>query len=375
MTEQELHRTPLYDFHLSCGAKMVPFAGYEMPVQYKDGILAEHKWTREKAGLFDVSHMGLIRISGKDSAEVLESFLPVDCDLLKKGVQKYSYLLNEDGGILDDLMITNYGDFYIIVANASRKDNDFRIISENCEKAIANGKDVRAEMLTDYALLAVQGPKAREVMTTFNPSLADMYFMHAMQARIMGCDCLVSCSGYTGEDGYEIAVPAEKATDFASAILENDNVAMIGLGARDTLRLEAGLCLYGNDITEEVTPAQAGITFAISKRRKEEASFPGASIVLSGINNGTDVKLVGLVADSKIPVRHGDEVFESDNDEKVGYITSGSFAPSLGYPIALALLDDAFSAKGTVLRVKGRRGDIPVTVTELPFVPHHYHKK
>ena len=212
-------------------------------------------------------------------------------------------------------------------------------------------------------------------MSKFNPALMDMYFMHAAQAKIMDCDCLVSCSGYTGEDGYEIAIPAAKVTDFVIELLKNDNVAPIGLGARDTLRLEAGLCLYGNDITEEVTPAEAGITFAISKRRREEASFPGAATVLAGINNGAEVRLVGLTVGSKIPVRHGDEVFETDSDEKVGYITSGSFSPSLGHPIALALLDDAFSAKGTTLQVKGKRGDIPVTVTELPFVPHHYYKR
>lgn len=374
MTEESLRRTPLYDFHLSLGAKIVPFAGYEMPVQYKDGIIAEHKWTREKAGLFDVSHMGLIRISGKDSAKVLESFLPVDCDLLKKGSQKYSYLLNENGGILDDLMITNYGDFYIIVANASRKENDFVMIAESCDKARKNGADIKVEALSDYALLALQGPKAREVMESFNPALKELFFMQATQAKIMDCDCLVSCSGYTGEDGYEIAIPADKARDFVTALLKNPDVAPIGLGARDTLRLEAGLCLYGNDITESVTPAEAGITFAISKRRREEASFPGAAAVLSGINNGTDIRLAGVKVDSKIPVRHGDEVLATESGEKVGEITSGSFSPTLNYPIALALIDDAFAAKGTKLQVKGRRENIPVTVTPLPFVPHHYHK-
>ena len=370
MKESGLKFTPLHGFHLNQKAKMVPFAGYEMPVQYKDGIIAEHNWTRQNAGLFDVSHMGLIKISGTNATKALERILPMDCETLKEGQQKYSYLLNENGGIIDDLMVTKYDGFYIIVANASRKDTDFAIIKEAAEKET----NVNAEMLAGYALIAVQGPKAREVLGELNPAFQELSFMKAKQLSLMGTDCFVSCSGYTGEDGFEIAIPADVAEALVETLLQSQFVRPIGLGARDTLRLEAGLCLYGNDISEDISPAEAGITFAISKKRLEKRDFAGADKIYAQMSNGVNIRLVGIEISSPIPARHEDEVFKEGTDEKIGEITSGSFSPTLKRPIALALVDDAYSEAGTTVCVKVRDNMVKATVVKLPFVAHNYHK-
>lgn len=366
----DLKRTPFYDFHVQVGAKMVPFAGYEMPVQYKEGIIAEHKWTRQNAGLFDVSHMGLVKITSDKipAAQAIEMVTVGDFEALGKGRQKYSYFTNEEGGILDDIMVSNYGDFFLMVVNAGCKDNDITMLKNEI------GDKVKLEVLDDYALLALQGPKAREVLTAFNPAAADMGFMQVAEMDIMGQSCFVSCSGYTGEDGYEIAIPADKAWAFVKALLENPAVKMIGLGARDTLRLEAGLCLYGNDISTEVTPAMAGITFAISKKRREKADFKGAEIILGQMQNGISMRLVGLLPDSKAPLRSHMDILACDTHDNIGVITSGSFSPTLSAPIALALLDDAFAKEGSTVCVEVRDKTVQAKVVPLPFVPHHYRK-
>lgn len=368
MVDVKLRRTPLYDFHVRKGAKMVPFAGYEMPVQYV-GIIAEHNHTREKAGLFDVSHMGLIKISGEKAVDALEAITPIDLKNLPVGKQKYSYFTNDEGGILDDIMVSNYGDFIIVVVNAGSKDADIALLSEKV------GSVAKLEVLSDYALLALQGPKAREVLSSLNPKADEMSFMSVQKLDILGVECFVSCSGYTGEDGYEIAVPEAKAEELAEALLANSDVMMVGLGARDTLRLEAGLCLYGNDIDTSKTPAQAGIEWAISKRRREEGGFLGADIILSEIKNGADIKLVGILPEGRSPVRAHASILAEGGTNPVGVITSGSFGPTLKAPIALGYVDAAFANEGSVLEIECHNKTVKAKVVKLPFVKHNYVKK
>lgn len=363
-----LKRTPLYAFHCAKGAKMVPFAGYEMPVQYV-GIIAEHNHTRGKVGLFDVSHMGLVKLSGDKAGEALEAIAPIDVKNLPVGKQKYSYFTNENGGILDDIMVSNYGDFLLVVVNAGCKDADIALLEDTV------GKVAKVEVLSDYALLALQGPKAREVLSLLNPLANEMTFMTVRQMDFMGVNCFVSCSGYTGEDGYEIAIPADKAEAFAEKLLENPDVAMIGLGARDTLRLEAGLCLYGNDIDTSKTPVQAGIEWAISKRRREEKGFPGADIILGEIKNGADIKLVGILPESKAPVRSHANILAEGGTNPIGIVTSGSFGATIKAPIALGYVDVAFANEGSELEVECHGKTVKAKVVKLPFVKHNYVKK
>lgn len=382
-----LKHTPLCDFHIASGARMVPFAGYLMPVQYKEGIIAEHNWTRNNAGLFDVSHMGLVKISGENAATAIEKVTVGDFANLPKGKQKYSYFTNEEGGILDDIMVSNYGDFFLVVVNAGCKEADIAMLN----KELGGMNGVELEVLPDYALLALQGPKAREVLSVFNPEVDQMSFMEVQPLRIMNEDCFVSCSGYTGEDGYEIAIPKESAEEFVKALLANENVKLIGLGARDTLRLEAGLPLYGNDITLEITPVMAGLEFAISKKRREQCDFKGAEIILGQLKGGVSIKLVGLLPKGRAPLRSHTEIYpvttpdleaglaeennETENVASIGVITSGSFSPTLGSPIALALIDDAYAQKGNIVEVDVRGTRILAEVVSLPFVPHNYWRK
>ncbi len=367
---ETLRRTPLYDLHIEKGAKIVPFAGFEMPLQYAGaGIIAEHKHTREKASLFDVSHMGIVKIEGKDAAKGLETITPGDFCELSSGKQKYSYFTNEDGGIIDDIMVSNYGNFFIAVVNAGGRDADLALMQEKLAPY------AKVTELADYALLALQGPLARKTLAAFAPETSDMAFMNVAETEIMGVPAMISCSGYTGEDGFEIALPAEKAEDFVRALLENPDVKLAGLGARDTLRLEAGLPLYGNDIDEHTTPVEAGLSFAISKRRRLEGGFTGAEIILSQIANGSDLKLVGISVESRVPVRSHAVIKDETGDEEIGMVTSGSFGATLNAPVALGYIDPAFAADGVPVKVVVHGNLLEAKVAKLPFVPHHYVRK
>lgn len=366
----ELNRTALYDLHVSLGAKMVPFAGYDMPVQYAPGVMKEHLHTRTAAGLFDVSHMGQVRIdaaSVEDAALALETLVPVSVLNLATGRQRYGIFTNDEGGILDDLMIANRGDHLFLVVNASMKAQDIAHMQ-------ANLTDCTVTPITDRALLALQGPAAEAALDALAPGVAAMRFMDVGTFDWNGVELWVSRSGYSGEDGYEISVPNAKATAFAEALLANDQVEPIGLGARDSLRLEAGLCLYGNDIDTTTTPAEAAIEWAIQKTRRtggdRTGGFPGATRILSELDNGAPRRRVGLLPEGRAPMRAGTEIYAGDT--KVGAVTSGGFGPSLERPISMGYVTTEFSTTGTALEAEVRGKRLPVTVADMPFRPNTY---
>lgn len=368
--------TPLTDLHRELGARLVPFAGYEMPVQYPAGIIAEHSHTREKAGLFDVSHMGQAWLVGPDhetTARALEAMVPSDVAVLKPGRQRYTVLLNAEGGIVDDLMVArpqgpeNEGRLFLVV-NASRKAVDYALIAANLPD------NVRLEVIEDRALIALQGPMAAEVMAAHAPAAADMAFMGVAQMEFDGIAVYVSRSGYTGEDGYEISVPAGAAEPLARALLADERVAPIGLGARDSLRLEAGLCLYGHDLDETTSPVEGAITFVLQKRRKEEANFPGAARILSELADGPSRVRVGLTLAGRAPAREGAEIRAADGSV-IGVLTSGGFAPTLGAPIAMGYVDPAHAAVGTPVKLVVRGRELEASIADMPFVPQRYHRK
>jgi aminomethyltransferase len=359
---------PLDGWHRARGARMVPFAGYHMPIQY-EGIMAEHLWTRQSAGLFDVSHMGQLVISGPDAAAELEKLLPGDIKGLGEGKVRYSLLLNEGGGILDDLMVTNIGngEFYMVVNGATKWDDIAHLREHLPDEIVLNH-------LEDQALLAVQGPKAAEAVTRLFPQAAGLFFMEATGLEWEGVMIGVGRSGYTGEDGFEISVPASHAERLADLLCEQTEVKPIGLGARDSLRLEAGLPLYGHDLDEETTPVMADLGFALSKRRREERSFPGAERILLEREDGPVVKRVGLLVEGRQPVREGATVVDGDGNE-VGRVTSGGFSPTLERPIAMAYVPAASAAPGTRVRLNHRAKIFEAEVVPMPFVPHRYHRK
>jgi aminomethyltransferase len=368
---QQSQRTVLYSLHLELGARMVPFAGYEMPVQYPQGIIKEHLHTRQAAGLFDVSHMGQVRIRGENVAAQLEKLIPVDIGALGIDRQVYGTFLNEQGGILDDLIICRWGqDDYFLVVNADCKEQDIAHL-----RAKLSGVEV--EYMEDRALLALQGPKAVSVLCELAPAVADLVFMTGARVDILGASCYVSRSGYTGEDGFEISVPADKAEVLARELLSSELVEPIGLGARDTLRLEAGLCLYGHDMNADTSPVEAGLIWSISKSRRADgekaAGFPGAETILAQIANGVARKRVGFVVDGRAPVREGAEVKDSEGNI-VGAVTSGGYAPTLEVPVGMAYIDAPYSAVDTALFASVRGRDIPITVTKMPLVPQRYHR-
>lgn len=375
MDTAELKRTPLYDLHLSLGAKMVPFAGYDMPVQYPAGVLKEHLHTRDKAGLFDVSHMGQVILSAKsgrveDAALALEKLVPVDILGLKAGRQRYGFFTDTNGGILDDLMITNRGDHLLVVVNAACKDADVAHMKANL------GDTCKVELL-DRALLALQGPKAEAVLASLSPDVASMKFMDVRDATIAGIACIVSRSGYSGEDGFEISVPADRAADLANALLAHPDCEPIGLGARDSLRLEAGLCLYGNDIDTTTSPVEGAIEWAIQKARRKggarEGGFPGADRILSELENGPARRRVGLKPDGKAPVRSHAKIYSDENGTtEIGEVTSGTFGPSAGGPVAMGYLPSSHAAVGTTVYAEVRGKYLPMTVAALPFVAQTY---
>ncbi|MCK0150735.1 glycine cleavage system aminomethyltransferase GcvT [Marivita sp. S6314] len=365
----DLHRTPLYDLHVSLGAKMVPFAGYDMPVQYKLGVMKEHLHCRAAAGLFDVSHMGQVILRAPDpeaAKRALETLIPQDVLGLAEGRQRYGFFTNEAGGIEDDLMFANRGDHLYVVVNAACKDADVARMRAALEP------DVTVKLLENRALLALQGPKAEAVLAEHHPMVAEMAFMDVATVPLAGAECWVSRSGYTGEDGFEISVPVAAAEDLAKALLAHDAVEAIGLGARDSLRLEAGLCLYGHDIDAQISPVEAGLTWAIQKSRRtggdRQGGFPGDTRILGEMADGVARKRVGLLPEGRAPMREGTALFASaDATAPVGTVTSGGFGPTVGTPVAMGYVDAEHAAVGTALfgEVRGKR--LPVAVAKTPF--------
>jgi aminomethyltransferase len=368
---QELKRTPLYDLHVELGAKMVPFAGYEMPVQYPMGVMKEHLHTRAQAGLFDVSHMGQVRLSGAEAKAALETLVPVDIIDLPENMQRYALFTNEEGTILDDLMVANFGDSLFVVVNAACKEQDIAHMKKHL-----SGR-CKVEELADRALLALQGPAAATVMARLAPGVEKMIFMNTAKVTLAGAECFISRSGYTGEDGYEISVPNDKAVELAKLLLAQPEVAPIGLGARDSLRLEAGLCLYGHDIDTTTTPIEGSLLWALSKVRRADGEraggFPGAEVILGQIKNGVSKKRVGLLPKDRVPVREGVELVDADG-KVIGKVTSGGFGPTLNGPLAMGYVDAAHAAVGTTFSAMVRGKAIPVEVVKTPFVAQRYYR-
>lgn len=374
--QDSLKRTPLHGLHLSLGGKMVPFAGYDMPVQYPAGVLKEHLQTRSSAGLFDVSHMGQIALrpkSGKveDAARALERLVPQDIVAIAPGRQRYAQFTNEDGGILDDLMVAHFGDHLFLVVNAACKDADEAHLRANLSG------DCIIDSLEDRALVALQGPKAESVLAKLCAEAPSMKFMDAGPHKVAGLDCFVSRSGYTGEDGFEISVPAADAERLAKTLLENPDVMPIGLGARDSLRLEAGLCLYGHDIDTDTTPVEAALEWSVQKSRRSGGAraggFPGAEKILAHFDNGASRRRVGLLAEGRAPVREGALLFAtSASGEPIGKVTSGGFGPSLNAPVAMGYVPTASSTLGTQIFAEVRGQRLALTVAAMPFVKNTY---
>ncbi|WP_428672813.1 glycine cleavage system aminomethyltransferase GcvT [Roseibium sp.] len=376
VADSDLKQTPLHDLHVELGARMVPFAGYSMPVQYKAGIMAEHQQTRTKAGLFDVSHMGQAVLNGPDhetTARALEALTPSNFVELGRGRQRYTVLLNDEGGIIDDLMVTrpiseaDDGKLMLVV-NAARKDVDYAHFRARLPD------NVTLDVIEDRALIAVQGPEAVAAVAAHAPEAAELAFMSGAPMEFDGIACHVSRAGYTGEDGVEMSVPAGAADAIARALLADDRVEAIGLGARDSLRLEAGLCLYGHDIDETTSPVEGTITFCMQKRRREEGGFPGADRIQAELKDGPGRVRVGLTLDGKAPAREGAEIALPDG-AVIGTVTSGGFAPTVGAPIAMGYVPAEHAAIGTQLEliVRGRR--LSATVADMPFVPNRYYRK
>ena len=372
-SNETLRRTPLHDLHVELGGKMVPFAGYEMPVQYPAGILKEHLHTREKAGLFDVSHMGQRFLVGPDhatTASALEAFTPGEFQALGLGRMRYSLLLNESGGIVDDFMVTRSqsaaddGTLGFVV-NASRKDVDDDFIRSRLPSGVT------LKLAEDRALLALQGPAAEAALSRHCAKAASLSFMTAASAEFDGMECSISRSGYTGEDGYEISMRAENAEQFARALLAEPEVLPIGLGARDSLRLEAGLCLYGHDIDETTDPVTADLVFALGKRRKMEKDFPAGEKIMKLLFDGAPTKRVGIRPDGRAPAREGSEIADK-NGRIIGRITSGGFGPTANAPVAMGYVASAFAGDGTEVDLIVRGKPLPARVAPMPFVPHRY---
>ncbi|MFJ1341150.1 glycine cleavage system aminomethyltransferase GcvT [Pseudomonas caricapapayae] len=373
MSTETLQKTPLHALHLELGARMVPFAGYDMPVQYPLGVMKEHLHTREQAGLFDVSHMGQIRLTGANAAKALETLVPVDIIDLPVGMQRYAMFTNEHGGILDDLMVANLGnDELFLVVNAACKDQDLAHLRQH----IGTQCEIQP-LFEERALLALQGPAAVKVLERLASAVAKMTFMQFQPVQLLGADCYVSRSGYTGEDGFEISVPADKAEELARRLLDEPEVAAIGLGARDSLRLEAGLCLYGHDMNTQTTPIEASLLWAISKVRRADGEraggFPGAAAIFAQQQTGVARKRVGLLPQERTPVREGAEIVD-EAGTVIGTVCSGGFGPSLNAPVAMGYLDAAHTALETAVWaiVRGKR--VAMKVSKMPFVAQRYYR-
>ena len=376
LPQSPLLQTPLHAFHLQLGARMVPFAGYAMPVQYPGGLMAEHKQCRESAVLFDVSHMGQVRLVGSNAAAALESLVPMDVVDLGVGRQRYAFFTNSSGGLLDDLMVvrpddaarSTFGDIFLVV-NAGCKEADVKHMQTQI------GHRCQVVPMPERALLALQGPKAVDALSRINPAVAALVFMSGGVFALAGTSCFVTRSGYTGEDGFEISVPAEHAVALAEALLAQPEVLPAGLGARDTLRLEAGLCLYGHDIDETTSPVEAGLAWAIQKVRRpggaRAGGYPGANVIESHLGGAAPSKRVGLVGLERVPVREGAALFDA-HGHKVGVVTSGTLAPTVNQPIAMAYLplNHALPHHEVFAEVRGKR--LPMRVAAMPFAPHRY---
>ena len=373
MSDETLRRTPLFDAHVALGAKIVPFAGYEMPVQYPAGIIAEHNWTRQSAGLFDVSHMGQCFIEAKsfeEAARSLERLVPADVLGLAPGQQRYTQFLNADGGTLDDLMVTRPGydgheGLIYVVVNASRKESDFARL------AAAMPEGVTFTTGDDYALLALQGPKAEAVLARLAPAAAGLKFMFHAKAEIAGTAAHVSRSGYTGEDGFEISVHGRDAVKLWNVLLAQEEVKPVGLGARDSLRLEAGLCLYGHELDETISPVEADLVWSIGKRRRAEGGFTGAARVQRELAEGPKRRRVGIRPEGRAPARDG-AVITDTAGRPIGVVTSGGFGPSVNGPVAMGYVEAALAAPGTPVRLIVRDRALPAEIVKLPFVPNNF---
>lgn len=364
MTSASPRRTPLYDLHVELGGKIVDFAGWELPVQYATGIVAEHKQCREKAALFDVSHMGQVILGGEAAAAAMERLVPSAIQTLKPGKARYTVLTNDTGGIRDDLIVSNIGDGLFVVVNAAMRDHDIAYMRGALE-------GIEVSELRDRALVAVQGPAAVNVVGALAPIASDLTFMETAEADILGHGCRISRLGYTGEDGFEISMPADKAIDISRALLAHEDCAPAGLGARDSLRLEAGLCLYGHDIDTQTSPVEAQLAWIIQKRRREEGGFPGAERILSELADGPVRKLVGLRPKGRAPAREGCEI-QTDDGVVIGKVTSGGFAPTLGSPISMGYVAAEHASPGTDVNLVVRGKPMASEVAALPFVPHNY---
>jgi aminomethyltransferase len=368
-TSSEIRRTPLYGLHVEAGARMVLFAGYAMPVNYPAGIIREHLHTRAAAGLFDTSHMGQAFLSGADPARALERLTPSDLCGLKEGRQRYCLLLNDDGGIRDDFMTVRlaFEPALYLVVNAATKETDFAFIAEK----LAGIAELNPR--PDRALLALQGPLAEAALARHVPGIAAMAFMQCMRAAFDGLPIIVSRSGYTGEDGFEISLATRDAEAVARALLAEPEVMPVGLGARDSLRLEAGLCLYGHDIDTDTNPAEADLIWSVGKRRREAKDFPAAGTIMRAAAEGPARKRVGIRLDGRAPARDGTEIAESGG-RVIGRVTSGGFAPTLGEPVAMGYVESAFAAPGTKVDLIVRGKALPGRIASMPFVPHRYKK-
>ncbi len=366
-----LKHTPLYPLHQELGAKLVPFASYAMPVSYPQGIMQEHLHTRSQAGLFDVSHMGQVLIRGAKAAQELEGIVPVDVDALGIGQQSYALFTNEAGGIIDDLMITRLAqDEFFLVVNAACKDKDLQHLQNSLS-------GVEIQHLEGRGLLALQGPTAKDVLAAYMSKLDEMNFMQGCEAEIEGVRCYINRCGYTGEDGFEISVAAEDAQAIGRLLLEDERVKAIGLGARDSLRLEAGLCLYGHELNDEISPIEAALNWSISRSRRtggtKEGGFPGASIILDQMQNGVQRKRIGLQLEGRMAAREGVSL-HNQAGEKVGEVCSGGFSPSLECPISMAYVNADYIEPGLLLQAQIRNKSIPARVCKMPFVPQRYYR-
>jgi aminomethyltransferase len=371
-SSEKLLKTPCYNLHLEAGGKMVPFAGYQMPVQYNMGVKKEHLHTREKVGLFDVSHMGQLKLIGKNAAIALEKLVPVDIIDLPIGKQRYALFTNDQGGLLDDLMVSNFGDHLFVVVNAACKAQDIAHLQRHLPS------DIEIQILENRALLAIQGPKTGEVLKRLIPESADMIFMDSRVVNFDGVECIIGRAGYTGEDGFEISIPQADAERIARLLLAEAEVEWIGLGARDSLRLESGLCLYGHDIDETTTPVEASLLWAISKVRRTDGEraggFPGAKIILEQIaTKNVNRKRIGMVGLGKAPVREGTLLYNS-NDEKIGIVTSGTAGPTKGSPIAMGYVETDYAVLDTQIYADVRGKKLPMLIQRMPFVAQRYYR-
>lgn len=364
MSSTEAKKTPLYDLHVALGGKMVEFAGWSMPINYPMGIKGEHNQCRTKAALFDVSHMAQVIVRGDNRGKAFEALVPSNIDGLAEGKARYTFFTNPDGGIMDDLIVSNAGDYLFVVVNASMRDQDIPHMRDN----LAGCEVIE---ITDHALIAIQGPAAEGVVAKHAPVAADLKFMETVEADLLGTKCRISRLGYTGEDGYEISIPENDAERIARTLLEDENLEPAGLGARDSLRLEAGLCLYGNDIDGQTSPIEAQLTWAIQKRRREEGGFPGADRILKELADGVDKKLVGIQPLGRAPARAGVEVLSPAGDV-IGQITSGGFGPTFDGPVALGYVTTNFAEPDSEVQLSVRGKLHPAKIVKTPFIKQNY---